>query len=148
MTTKTFTCSRCQNELPIPAAPGGTGYALDDDGEKICYDCCAELDKQWMLAHGKIALYLTCEPASKARLHGRPFTSATANICGRKTAGEVTNWPGTLRFPCHTRTGGHNIAGVRYDCWFTGPDGYEWHGVTIGDNTQICRCKRTKTKIA
>ena len=58
--------------------------------------------------------------------------------------GEVMNWPGTLRFPAHVRKGRHNIAGSRYDVWFAGPDGFQWHGVQYGDNTQICHCKRTK----
>jgi hypothetical protein len=41
-------------------------------------------------------------------------------------------------------TGRHNIAGVRYDVWFRGPDGHVWWGVQYGDMTQICHCKRTK----
>lgn len=34
--------------------------------------------------------------------------------------------------------------GVRYDTWFTGPDGKQWHAVQYGDNTQIAHCRRTK----
>jgi hypothetical protein len=53
-------------------------------------------------------------------------------------------WPGTLKIRCGVRTGRHNIAGKRYDVWFVGPDGKNWHGVTYGDNTQICRVRRLK----
>lgn len=130
-----FRCGVCGQVKPVQTSCG-TGYGYDsygDDAKPVCYSCCAEQDKQWMVEHGRIALYLTCEPASKARTPS-----------GRKTAGEVTNWPGTLRFKCHTRYGRHNIAGVRYDVWFNGPDGYEWHGVTYGNYTQVCHCRRTK----
>lgn len=130
-----FHCSRCEQDKPVPGE-GGTGYAIDESGVLICYQCCADLDRQYMIEHGRITLYLICEPAHYAK---KPQ--------GRKTTGEVTNWPGTLRFPCHTRTGKHNIAGVRYDVWFRGPDGYEWYGVAYGDNTQICHCRRTNNKL-
>lgn len=56
------------------------------------------------------------------------------------------NWPGSLEFRCWTRTGNHNIARTRYDVWFYGPDGYIWYGVTYGEDTQLCHCKRTKKK--
>lgn len=58
----------------------------------------------------------------------------------------ASNWPHTLVFRAHGQVGRHNIAGKRYDVWFNGPDGYEWHGVTYGDWTQLCHCKRTKRK--
>lgn len=106
-------------------------YGLRGNDEKICYKCCAELDKEYMRKNGKITLYLTCEQVKRTR--------------PRKCRGEVTNWPGSLRFSCHTRSGRHNIVGNRYDCWFVF-EGYEWHGVTYGDNTQICHCKKTKVK--
>ena len=141
-----FHCSVCGKDKPVQTA-GGTGYGYDDQERIICYECCADQDRTTMIQTGRITLYLTCEPASKMLHNGRPFTAATlSHGPGRKAAGELTNWPGTLRFKCGTRVGRHNIAGVRYDVWFTGPDGYEWHGVQYGDNTQICRCKRTKVK--
>jgi len=61
---------------------------------------------------------------------------------------KVTNWPNTLSFIVQSYTvGNHNIAGKRYDVHFPGPDGYRWHGVSYDDNTQVCHCKRTKTKL-
>lgn len=141
-----FCCSQCGEVKPVQST-GGTGYARNRADELVCYACCAVNDRADMIATGKATLYLTCEPRSKERLHWRPFTPSTLSQgTGRSTRGKVSNWPGTLSFDCFTRTGNHNIAGTRYDCWFIGPDGFEWHGVTFGDNTQICHCKRTKTK--
>lgn len=130
----TFTCKICRLEKPVQTN-GGTGYAVDNQGQKVCYACCAYVDRQEMVKEGRIVLYLTCEPAYFVK-----------HPLGRKTRGTVSNWPGTLTFNCHTRTGKHNIAGIRYDCWFTGPDGYEWYGVGYGENSQIVRCQRTKKK--
>lgn len=118
------TCSRCGGAIP-PPAPGAisTGYGTNEKDEIVCYSCCAEIDKQWMRDKGKITLYLT----------------------GQAGAREVTNWPGTLRFPARGyKQSPHNIARYRYDVWFNGPDGHVWHGVQYGDNTQLIHCKRTK----
>jgi len=115
-----FTCSVCKKEKSVQES-GGTGYGLDKDENKICYECCAKGDIQYMKKNHKITLYLTDS--------------------------EVTNWPGTLRFSVTGKTTGrHNFAGVRYDIWFTF-DGSIWHGVQYGDNTQLCHCKKTIRKV-
>jgi hypothetical protein len=126
MTDETFACIDC-GKVEKVNHEGATGYANVAQG-LICYACCAERDKKEMIEKGRITLYLTCEPA---------------HVKYRSCRGKVTNWPGTLVFPCATKTGNHNIARVRYDCWFKGPDGYWWHGVQCGDNTQLCHCRRT-----
>jgi hypothetical protein len=114
----TFKCSRCEQVKPVQTE-GGTGYALQDNGAPVCYACCAELDKEYMREHGKISLYLADR--------------------------DVTNWPGSLRFPVWSiKKSPHNIARWRYDAWFNGPDGHVWHGVQYGENTQLIHCKRTK----
>lgn len=115
----TFICCDCSQEKPMQDS-GGPGYAVLDDGRKVCYACCAERDKAYMVEHGRITLYFD----NKARL--------------------VTNWPGTLWFDCAVRTGNHNIAGIRYDVWFTDHLGKKWHGVRYGHHTQLCHCKRLK----
>lgn len=121
---ETFHCAACGQDKPVHK-DGGTGYGYNDKEETICYACCGERDKADMQANGKATLYLTME-------QGKPAM--------------VSNWPGTLKIePHHIRVGRHNIAGKRYDAWFTGPDGNPWHGVTYGDNTQICHCKRIKS---
>lgn len=104
---------------PSPHSDLTTGYGTDRDGKTHCYACCAETDRKAMIETGRATLYLTGK--------------------------ELTNWPGSLRFPAgYVRKGRHNIARVRYDAWFTGPDGKPWHAVQYGDSTQIAHCKRVK----
>jgi hypothetical protein len=94
------------------------GYGTDANGKTRCYDCCAEEDKRIMREDGRTYLYLDTK---------------------NKT---VSNWPGSFKAAInYMRTGRHNIAGKRYDVWFSF-EGQQWHGVTYGDNTQICHCKR------
>lgn len=107
----------CGHE-PSPHLSFTTGYGVDRSGRKHCYECCAKRDVADMVSTGRATLYLS--------------------------NGEVSNWPGSLKFRAHVRKGRHNIARTRYDAWFTGPDGKQWHGVQYGDNTQICHCKRLK----
>lgn len=129
-----FHCADCGQDKPVGTS-GGTGYGYYDDRPEspICYDCCGKRELAAMIETGRAVLYLTCEPASKMKT-------------GRNTTGKVSNWPGTLSYRCYTTVGHHNIARVRYDLWFNGPDGYKWHGVQYVDNTQIARCKRTKER--
>lgn len=84
-----------------------------------------------MIETGRATLYLT-------------VTSGVISSYRSATHGKITNWPGSLSFPCIVRKGRHNIARVRYDANFAGPDGNRWHGVQYGDNTQIIHCKRLK----
>ena len=108
-----------------------TGYGIDKDGKKYCYDCCALQDKQAMINDKQITLYLTIE--NDAFKYDN-FASS-----------KVTNWPGNLTFNARVKKGKHNIARYRYDCWFSF-NGYIWHGVQYGDNTQIVYCKQTKER--
>lgn len=120
-----FICHQCKAEKEkgtTESVDSGAGYGIDKDGKKICYACCAVNDKKSMRETGKVKLYLE----NKASIFA------------------VTNWPGTLRIVCNGhRIGGHNMAGKRYDVWFTF-EGTKWHGVTYGIMTQICHCKRLK----
>lgn len=138
-------CDQCKQPIATPLQSScGTGYATDGKGRRVCYPCCADVDRQYMRDNGKITLYLTCDSAHSATNNGKPFTVQTLRQGhGRRTLGKVTNWAGSLEFKAHTTYGRHNMAGVRYDAWFKF-EGYEWHGVTYGDNTQLCHCKRTK----
>lgn len=122
---ETFTCVMCGKETPIKTT-GGAGYATQDEPNefcpktgKVCYDCCAVIDKAWMEKTGRATLYVS--------------------------DGMVSNWPGTLRFAARVVKGKHNIARTRYDVWFQDHTGREWHGVQYGENTQICRCRRLGT---
>lgn len=119
-----FNCSVCKQDVKEPENTCGSGYALTKDNEKVCYICCGVEDRNYMINEDKICLYLDT------------------------TKRQVTNWPNSLHFGLmNIRIGKHNIARKRYDVYFVGPDNYVWHGVTYGDNTQLCHCKRTKEKL-
>lgn len=113
-----FLCSNCGQTKPVGTS-GGTGYGYNADHSIICYECCAVQDRAEMIETGRAVLYLT--------------------------DGEVTNWPGTLRFKVgQIRKGRHNMAGVRRDFWFAGPGNTTWHGVQYGENSQVAWCRRIK----
>ena len=127
-------CARCNQTIIRPSEylPGYGTYK----GQKLCYACCANMEREDMISTGKAVLYLV----------SRDETILSGNAAGlvRKTY-EVTDWPGNLRFPVsHVRRSVHNLATWRYDFQFIGPDGKVWSGVNYGDNTQIARCKRLK----
>lgn len=118
-----FTPLDC-GHMESPHSPITRGYGTDNNGKKLCYECCAEGDKQTMKETGKATLYFTQRAGN-----GKAY---------------VTNWPGSLSIPCaYVKKGRHNIARIRYDYWFAF-EGYWWHGYTVGNNTQIAHCKRTK----
>lgn len=126
---ETFTCSLCEAEKPVQTS-GGTGYATKpDSGDKICYRCMADVDRDDMRSTGRATLYLV---------------GGTRLLNKESQPYEITNWPGSLRFrPTRVSKGYHNIARTRYDAWFIFEGDY-WHGVSYGENTQILHCRRTK----
>jgi len=117
-----FVCVDCgQEKIHVDSLT--TGYGIDRAGNKVCFACCAKRDTADMSATGCAVLYLTEGPEGA----------------------HVGNWPGTLKIRVtHLRKGSHNIAGSRTDVWFTDCDGRQWHGVQLGEFSQICRCKRLK----
>lgn len=117
------TCTQCGKTCPPSKYEFTTGYGRDKDGGIVCYECCAKWDIEQMTTTGKHCLYLT----------------------KRADGYYVSNWPASVEIKCYYgKKGDHNIARCRYDVWFHGPDGYVWHGVQFGDNTQVCHVKRTK----
>jgi hypothetical protein len=127
-------CDRC-NQTIIRPSEYLPGYGTID-GQKLCYACCADVERESMIRTGKATLYLVS--SNETILNGN------AAGLSRKVY-EVTDWPGKLRFSVpHVRRSVHNLATWRYDFQFTGPDGKVWSGVNYGDNTQIARCKRLK----
>lgn len=120
---ETFFCVTCQRNYPVQK-DGGTGYGVDAEGRKHCYQCCADREKASMMLTGRACLYLV---ADEDHWHYR-----------------VTDWPGKLSFKVSFhKSSRHNFGCTRQDVWFTGPDGKNWHGVNIGDS-QICHCRRNK----
>lgn len=113
-----FTCDRCKTTI-THESDISTGYGVTPDGKKHCFMCCGEMDYQSLETDNRITLYLT-------------------ETC------IITNWPGTLKIvPYRTKTGRHNIAGIRTDIWFKYKNNH-WHGVTYGHNSQLLHCRRTK----
>ncbi len=115
-----FTCSQC-GEHKIHENNISTGYGIDKEGNKVCFDCCGKNDMEILknLPKGeKMCLYLDTKQMY------------------------ITNWPGSLKLKVWSiRKGRHNIAGNRYDTWFNlGKQNY--HAVQYGDMTQICHIKK------
>jgi hypothetical protein len=122
--TKTFTCTQCKTEKHSPKDSVGTGYGIDKDGNKVCYECCGENDSKHL-----------CEMKEGER---------TVLYYSK---GAVTNWPSTLRIPIYsTRTGKHNFARVRTDFWFD-YKGHEFHGVVYGTQTEIAHIRKLKKHV-
>ena len=113
------------------------GYGTNSKGERHCYACCAEQDKTHMREHGKICLYLS------TRTPDQDGQIARRDSFGKYGDARITNWPNSLEFKGRFCKGRHNIAGSRYDVWFTF-ENTNWHGVQYGENTQILHCKRIK----
>jgi len=153
-------CAACGAEC-ISKYEFTTGYGIDKQNRKICYACCAKIDLADMREHGNTCLYLSYETLTQAEYD-------VSNLVARRDCfvldypswrhgcktfyaknAKVGNWPGSLSFKAkYMKRGGHNMAGCRYDVWFTVryDDGTveNWHGYRVGDNTQICHCKRLK----
>jgi len=115
-----------------------TGYGTDNDNHRICFACCGNRDLKDMIKTGRATLYLikvTSNPNTEKQTWGP-----------QKIEYKITNWPNSLSFiPTRVKIGRHNIARTRTDVWFNLIEAKEqWHGVTYGDNTQICHCKRIK----
>ena len=118
-------CSICKKIIIKEKDSITAGYGTNRQGQKMCYFCCAENDKERMRNCGQITLYLT-------RVDTIP---------------RITNWPASLIFDKITISRGrHNWGLIRYDCWFIFED-YYWHGIRYGDNTELVHCKRTKKAV-
>jgi len=119
------TCAICGKAL-IPSGVG-SGYGINGNGEKICYECCAKLDIAELenLKHGeKICFYLTKNKAGQW---------------------EVTNWPASMRIKVDRFwEGRHNIAGKRRDVRFH-IGSKHFHGVQYGNWSEICYIQSCKT---
>jgi hypothetical protein len=97
-----------------------TGYGTTADGERHCWECCADADRKHMLEGEPITLYLTAKDGKA----------------------EVTNWPGSLRIRAVAKVKGRIFGHPRTDVWFTGPGGREWHGYGCFDNKQCFTARR------
>lgn len=119
-------CDKCGEEIIKKKGGISTGYGIDKKGNKSCYACCGESDRQWMMDKGKIVLYLVRNEVTKDY--------------------EITNWPDSLVFKVWSmKEGRHNWADTRCDVWFKFK-GFFWHGTQYGNSSQLCYCKKTKER--
>lgn len=115
-------CSTCnKNIVPDEIV---SGYGQDSGGNVFCYDCCAVKDKEQMLRDRNAVLYLD------------------------DVKHRVSNWPGTLKFDVKAMwVNRHNMDGRITHVRFIGPDNKVWSGKQVGNNSQLCYCKRTKISV-
>lgn len=117
---KTVKCSKCKN---VCIANGiSTGYGINQQNKKVCFDCCAKEDKENLL-NSKI---------------GDKFTFYYSDSY-------ISNWPGTLKIPVqYIRNNKHNWYGVkRVDVWFTF-EGLRFWGLHVGSSHQLITVTRIK----
>lgn len=125
----TFVCIRCGKTKPVNH-DGGTGYATRvpgfDEEDRICYDCCGELDGNELRK---------MQPGEKTALYWDGKV--------------ITNWPGTLKItPTRSYKTVHHTPRsywreYKTHIWFM--FGGSWfYGYQIGQNTQIAHIRRIK----
>ena len=119
----TFTCSKC-NEQKTVNQDFTTGYGVDKDGNKVCYECCGKEDERYLIDNGKLQGYLTGQPGNEY----------------------FANWPGSFKIPVlYSRKSYHNFAGRngRTDFWLK-YKGNNYHGINIGKDNEIATIRKTK----
>lgn len=111
-------CSVCGKEIQQDGIFSGYGIL---NGEKVCYQCCGELDKKALdnLNFGdKIILYF----------NGK----------------QITNFPATLKItPTRVETKNHNLSGTVNYVWFKFHN-KNFLGRQYGKNSELCYIKRLK----
>lgn len=112
-----------------------TGYGTDKHGRKICFECCGRLDARTLEKTGKLTGYLSYKQVPRNYRTTGFFTVEN---------GFFTNWPGTLKIPVYAvKKSFNNFGAPRYDFWFSW-HGRNYHGVHVGDQSQIARVMRVK----
>lgn len=119
-------CFKCNQIIPPPAPESLTlGYA-NYQGQKICYPCCAEIDKGVLRETGRLRGYLHRNEENKY---------------------EFINFPGSLRIPIKwykistARINGTKLR--RTDFWGVF-EGREFHGVQLMNNGTLATIKMKK----
>lgn len=108
-------CDKCGNNCI--AKGSATGYGVDDKGNKLCYPCCAQLERDQMDETGKIILYLD----EKNR--------------------KVTNWTGELSYSVRSLTKHKDNKGAT--AYFRDHNDNLWCAVRRGD-MDACRARKCK----
>ena len=148
---ETVICSQCGKEcLPTifydaeKTKPMDTGYGVDKDGNKVCFECCGANDEKTLEETGKLFGYLICDSSGLMTDSAGRASMKRQRAIWTGISGTFTNWPGTLRI----KTGAikrsvNNFGAERLDFWFTWK-GNKYHGVNVGDN-QCATVKRVES---
>jgi len=111
-------CSVCGKEV-IPEE-FSSGYGEDKNGNKICYSCCAELDKKELRENGKLRGYFYNN--------------------------EFTNWPGSFKIPItYYKKSVNNFGAIRTDFWLTW-EGNHYYGRHVGNYSNLATIRKIKRK--
>lgn len=114
---ETFICASCKKEVPKH------NYGTNNSGQKFCYACCAEKDKQALrdLKPGETTLL---------------YIDAKQKV--------VTNFSGTIRIGCQVQRISHNWCGkYAYYVSFVF-EGARYYGRYIGFNHTTIKVKKSK----
>lgn len=132
-------CVDCKQMIPTqPPESIGTGYAVYNGLDVVCYKCCADRDIAQMSLGKPILLYLEKSHVGKS-VQPEPVSSKRYGWLD-EAHWIISNWPGTLNIkPSRVKRNKHNMGVNRIDVWFRFV-GKWWHGLNIGDN-EILRCK-------
>lgn len=135
--THDFTCTQCKQDFKHenPSGFGGTGYGIDKDGNKVCYQCIGKSDETEMLdakPGTRFTMYLTRENVDP----GSGMQGLSFNLF-------ASNWPGTLRRKCIANWSRTNWGLERTDVWFKIQGECFW-GYHIGHNSQILHVRKIK----
>jgi len=71
----------CGHEVS-PHTEHTTGYGVDKDGRKLCYDCCARGDREYMAREGKITAYLSDDGKRITTWSGNPLMTVSRESIG------------------------------------------------------------------
>ncbi len=97
-------------------------FITDPYGNKICYDCCAKMDREML------------------------HEEDTALLFFDKERHEVTNEPRTLRIPVDNyKEGKHRSAKTIITIWFS-VDNTNWWGKVYGDKSNLAYCHKLQTQ--
>ena len=124
METTKFICD-CGH--PAGDSEISTGYGRDNNGKTFCYECCAEMDREYLRKNGVLSGYFTTDKDGK---------------------NWFSNWPGSFKLPVNdTLKSWHNFAGKngRTDFWLWF-EGKRYHGVQIGHNNECATIRILKNQ--
>jgi hypothetical protein len=126
-------CAICGKEINPADHYPSTGYGKDDSGRIICYEDCAEIERQYMRDQKRITLYLQKRITLYLKYNG----------FGVGCYGLFT-WPGIeiARTADYKQSRSYN--GKLYLTVYFIFEGKRWYGRHYGDDSDLIHCKQLK----